>query len=310
MESFGRAGLAGRAVPRVRPSGSGAAVLPLRDPLWVAKQAASLDQLTEGRFTLVLAPVTGPTSSRPRAGTSPGGGPSGGRNPHPQRGLGGRRPGPRTLSPALDAGRPAAVAGRCPGDDASRDPARPAVPGVTDRTDPTGPDGREWFDGGGTVLAVRVRFGLRRATSSKDDRATGPARSSARPLSGRADRRLSRGSASRTSRSCRARTSRHHCAPSRRWSSRSFLPSRREQAADARSARRLVLSRSVRRRACARPSCDADGRARRGLDRRRGPGPPGSFRRPGRRRGPDPRSRSAWRSPTRTSVTRRSRRRR
>ena len=34
----------------------GAAVLPLRDPLWVAKQAASLDHLTDGHFTLVLAP--------------------------------------------------------------------------------------------------------------------------------------------------------------------------------------------------------------------------------------------------------------
>ena len=36
--------------------GIGAAVLPLRDVLWVAKQAATLDQLTEGRFFLVLTP--------------------------------------------------------------------------------------------------------------------------------------------------------------------------------------------------------------------------------------------------------------
>jgi alkanesulfonate monooxygenase SsuD/methylene tetrahydromethanopterin reductase-like flavin-dependent oxidoreductase (luciferase family) len=36
--------------------GCTAAVLPLRDPLWLAKQAASIDQLTEGRFTLVVAP--------------------------------------------------------------------------------------------------------------------------------------------------------------------------------------------------------------------------------------------------------------
>lgn len=36
--------------------GVGAAVLPLRDPLWVAKQAATLDQLTEGRFFLVVTP--------------------------------------------------------------------------------------------------------------------------------------------------------------------------------------------------------------------------------------------------------------
>ncbi len=36
--------------------GLGAAVLPLRDVLYVAKQAASLDQLTAGRFTLVVTP--------------------------------------------------------------------------------------------------------------------------------------------------------------------------------------------------------------------------------------------------------------
>jgi alkanesulfonate monooxygenase SsuD/methylene tetrahydromethanopterin reductase-like flavin-dependent oxidoreductase (luciferase family) len=36
--------------------GVGAAVLPLRDVLYLAKQAATLDQLTEGRFFLVLAP--------------------------------------------------------------------------------------------------------------------------------------------------------------------------------------------------------------------------------------------------------------
>jgi alkanesulfonate monooxygenase SsuD/methylene tetrahydromethanopterin reductase-like flavin-dependent oxidoreductase (luciferase family) len=34
----------------------GAAVLPLRDPLYVAKQAATLDQLTEGNFVLGLTP--------------------------------------------------------------------------------------------------------------------------------------------------------------------------------------------------------------------------------------------------------------
>jgi len=36
--------------------GVGAAVLPLRDVAWVAKQAATLDQLTRGRFTLVVTP--------------------------------------------------------------------------------------------------------------------------------------------------------------------------------------------------------------------------------------------------------------
>jgi alkanesulfonate monooxygenase SsuD/methylene tetrahydromethanopterin reductase-like flavin-dependent oxidoreductase (luciferase family) len=36
--------------------GCAAAVLPLRDPLWLAKQAATLDQLTGGRFILVVTP--------------------------------------------------------------------------------------------------------------------------------------------------------------------------------------------------------------------------------------------------------------
>lgn len=41
--------------PTVRV-GLGAAVLPLRDVAWLVKQAATLDQLTEGRFDLVVAP--------------------------------------------------------------------------------------------------------------------------------------------------------------------------------------------------------------------------------------------------------------
>src|ERR1700689_4781567 len=59
MESFGElAWLAGR-----YPGASvalGAAVLPLRDPQGGAKSAAPLDQLTEGRFALVLAPGNWP----------------------------------------------------------------------------------------------------------------------------------------------------------------------------------------------------------------------------------------------------------
>jgi alkanesulfonate monooxygenase SsuD/methylene tetrahydromethanopterin reductase-like flavin-dependent oxidoreductase (luciferase family) len=46
--------LAGR-YPSVRV-GLGAAVLPLRDVVWVVKQASTLDQLTAGRFDLVVAP--------------------------------------------------------------------------------------------------------------------------------------------------------------------------------------------------------------------------------------------------------------
>ncbi len=55
MEPFAELGwLAGRH-PNVGV-GLGAAVLPLRDVLYVAKQAATLDQLTEGRFTLAVTP--------------------------------------------------------------------------------------------------------------------------------------------------------------------------------------------------------------------------------------------------------------
>ena len=43
------------ALPRAH-LGCTAAVLPLRDTVWLAKQAATLDQLTEGRFTLVVVP--------------------------------------------------------------------------------------------------------------------------------------------------------------------------------------------------------------------------------------------------------------
>jgi alkanesulfonate monooxygenase SsuD/methylene tetrahydromethanopterin reductase-like flavin-dependent oxidoreductase (luciferase family) len=43
--------------------GLGAAVLPLRDPLFVAKQAATLDQMTEGRFLLGLTPGIWPQES-------------------------------------------------------------------------------------------------------------------------------------------------------------------------------------------------------------------------------------------------------
>src|ERR1700691_1776973 len=55
MESFGE--LAWLAGPGPGASVAlGAAVLPLRDLQWVAKSEATLDQVTEGRFTLVLAP--------------------------------------------------------------------------------------------------------------------------------------------------------------------------------------------------------------------------------------------------------------
>jgi alkanesulfonate monooxygenase SsuD/methylene tetrahydromethanopterin reductase-like flavin-dependent oxidoreductase (luciferase family) len=160
MESFTElAWLAGRF-----PGSSvaiGAAVLPLRDPLWVAKEAASLDQLTEGRFTLVLAPGNWPDefAVEGRDFDARGATLESGigtlqaiwSNDGPQLG-----PSPRPFTP----GGPALwLAGARA---TMRRAIRLGLPFQASRVGPAAlaPTAAEWFDRGGTVLAVRVRMGL------------------------------------------------------------------------------------------------------------------------------------------------------
>ncbi len=160
MESFSElAWLAGR-----YPGASmalGAAVLPLRDPLWVAKSAATLDQLTEGRFTLVLAPGNWPDEFAAmgrdfgRRGAalegdlwslrriwSAGAGESG--------------PSPR---PWTSGGPPVWLAGARA---TMLRALRLGLPYQASRIAPAAlaPTASEWFDRGGTKLAVRVRMGV------------------------------------------------------------------------------------------------------------------------------------------------------
>jgi alkanesulfonate monooxygenase SsuD/methylene tetrahydromethanopterin reductase-like flavin-dependent oxidoreductase (luciferase family) len=139
----------------------GAAVLPLRDPLWVAKSAATLDQLTEGRFTLVLAPGNWPDEFA-AAGRDFG-----------QRGAaleagvwslreiwsdatGAGGPSPRPWSPG---GPPVWLAGARA---TMLRAIRLGVPFQASRIGPAdlAPVAREWFDRGGNELAVRVRMGV------------------------------------------------------------------------------------------------------------------------------------------------------
>ncbi len=147
LESFGElAWLAGR-----YPGASvalGAAVLPLRDPLWVAKSAATLDQLTQGRFTLVLTPGNWPEEFAAM------GRDFGGRGTAPESGLCSLREicrpgrGDGGLSPRPWESRRAShlpLAARA--HDARGDPPGPAVPGVPHRAFGAGPDCQGmWFD--------------------------------------------------------------------------------------------------------------------------------------------------------------------
>ena len=179
MESFGElAWLAGR-----YPGASvalGAAVLPLRDPLWVAKSAATLDQLTEGRFTLVLAPGNWPDEFAAMSRDF------GRRGAALESGLrtlreiwsasaGDGGPSPRPFSPG---GPPIWLAG------ARATMLRAIRLGLPFQASRIGPSAlaataREWFDRGGTELAVRVRMGTGRAGSGAA--AGGPGKFSADP---------------------------------------------------------------------------------------------------------------------------------
>ncbi len=160
MEAFGElAWLAGRF-----PGASvalGAAVLPLRDPLWVAKSAATLDQLTEGRFTLVLAPGNWPdefAAARRDFGQRGAALEAGLRSLREiwSDGAGDGGPSPRPWTPG---GPPVWLAGARA---TMLRAIRLGVPFQASRIGPAGlaPVAREWFDRGGTELAVRVRMGV------------------------------------------------------------------------------------------------------------------------------------------------------
>ena len=172
MESFGElAWLAGR-----YPGASvalGAAVLPLRDPQWVAKSAATLDQLTEGRFTLVLAPGNWPDefAAMGRDFDSRGATLETGFRSLREiwsAGAGDGGPSPRPWSPG---GPPVWLAGARA---TMLRAIRLGLPFQASRIGPSAlaPVAREWFDKGGTKLAVRVRMGVGR---------TGPAAGSSPP---------------------------------------------------------------------------------------------------------------------------------
>jgi alkanesulfonate monooxygenase SsuD/methylene tetrahydromethanopterin reductase-like flavin-dependent oxidoreductase (luciferase family) len=164
MESFGElAWLAGR-----YPGASvalGAAVLPLRDPPWVAKSAATLDQLTEGRFTLVLAPGNWPDefAALDRDFDSRGAALEAGfwslKEIWSDGGGGG--PSPRPWSPG---GPPVWLAGARA---TMLRAIRLGVPFQASRIGPSAlaPLATEWFDRGGTKLAVRVRMGVSESSS-------------------------------------------------------------------------------------------------------------------------------------------------
>jgi alkanesulfonate monooxygenase SsuD/methylene tetrahydromethanopterin reductase-like flavin-dependent oxidoreductase (luciferase family) len=162
MESFGElAWLAGR-----YPGASvalGAAVLPLRDTQWVAKSAATLDQLTEGRFTLVLAPGNWPDefAAMGRDFDSRGAALETGfwsLREIWSAGAGAGGPSPRPWSPG---GPPVWLAGARA---TMLRAIRLGVPFQASRIGPSdlAPVAREWFDKGGTKLAVRVRMGVGR----------------------------------------------------------------------------------------------------------------------------------------------------
>jgi alkanesulfonate monooxygenase SsuD/methylene tetrahydromethanopterin reductase-like flavin-dependent oxidoreductase (luciferase family) len=173
MESFSElAWLAGRF-----PGASvalGAAVLPLRDPPWLAKSAASLDQLTEGRFTLVLAPGNWPDEFAAlgrdfgRRGAALECGLRSLREIW-SAGAGDGRPSPRPWSPG---GPPVWLAGARA---TMLRAIRLGLPFQASRVGPSAlaPTAREWFDRGGTKLAVRVRMGVsRRGPGSSPPTAT------------------------------------------------------------------------------------------------------------------------------------------
>ena len=137
----------------------GAAVLPLRDPVWVAKEAASIDQLTEGRFTLVVTPGNWPDEFAAHSRDFAARGAtleSGVRTLQEVWSADAFGPSPRPWTPG---GPPLWLAGARA---TMRRAVRLGLPFQASRIGPAGlaPAAKEWFDTGGTLLAVRVRLGL------------------------------------------------------------------------------------------------------------------------------------------------------
>jgi alkanesulfonate monooxygenase SsuD/methylene tetrahydromethanopterin reductase-like flavin-dependent oxidoreductase (luciferase family) len=147
--------------------GCTAAVLPLRDPLWLAKQAATLDRLADGRFTLVVTPgfwrrefafrgldydgrgknferalakLRAALAGSPEAAESTG--------PDPGR----VSPRPTDLG-----GPPLWLAGAAP---TLRRALELGLPFQASRMSPAAlaPWAERWWDSGGTTLAVRIRL--------------------------------------------------------------------------------------------------------------------------------------------------------
>jgi alkanesulfonate monooxygenase SsuD/methylene tetrahydromethanopterin reductase-like flavin-dependent oxidoreductase (luciferase family) len=153
--------------------GLSAAVLPLRDITWLAKQAMTLDHVTQGRFTLAVAPGFWPAESAARG------------LDHAERGehfddaldgliaaLAGRaHHGPRVMVPAglspgavTVGGPPIWLAGAAA---TMRRALARGLPFQVSRISPEAlaPLAREWRDEGGTTLGVRIRV---RATTTAD----------------------------------------------------------------------------------------------------------------------------------------------
>ena len=148
--------------------GCTAAILPLRDPLWLAKQAATLDQLTGGRFTLVVAPGFWEREfsfrglDYTRRGAAFADGLDGLRaalagSPEAAHPAAGPQPGRVSPPPSAPGGPPLWLAG-------ARATMRRALslglPFQASRKSPSAlaPWARQWHGGGGGQLAVRVRM--------------------------------------------------------------------------------------------------------------------------------------------------------
>ena len=148
--------------------GLSAAVLPLRDVAWLAKQAMTLDHVTEGRFTLAVTPGFWPAESAARGF---GHAERGARFDDGVDGLlaafdGKSHEGPHVSVPSGLAPGPFTPGGPplwLAGERATmRRALARGLPFQASRKSPEDlePLAREWHDGGGGLLGVRIRVGL------------------------------------------------------------------------------------------------------------------------------------------------------